>query len=232
MPRADVEVQYRSPVGAGRHDEQAADDQPAGIETAADERADDQQHQDRENAGRRQHQSREIRVIPEQRLQQRRQARAGAVENGIGAEHDDTGGREIALGEGPKVDDRIGDPQFAEEEKGEPEHETDQQRLHAPERVLQPVPLLPLAEHDFPRRHRQSEKAEPDVIEIQGLAQKLRSLRLQIRRIINEVPAHQQGESADRDIDVEDPAPFVKNGQVTAERRADRPAPTGPRHRT
>ena len=116
LPRADVQVHQRHPVVAGRHDEQAPGDQPAGVGAPAEQDADDQQHHDRENAGGRLHQSRDIGVVAEQGLQQARQGRAGAVEHGVRTEDDEAGGRQVALAQRPEVDHRVGDPHLPEDQ--------------------------------------------------------------------------------------------------------------------
>ena len=54
--------------------------------------------------------------------------------------------------------------------KTQPHHEQDHERLHPPERVAQPVPFLPLAEHDFPAGHDQHQQSQADVVEVQRLA--------------------------------------------------------------
>ena len=73
-----------------------------------------------------------------------------------------------------------------------PPDEQDQERLHAPERIAQPVPLLPLAEHDFPRRHREGQQAETDVVEIQRLLEQLGPLGLEVIRIVEQKIAGDQ----------------------------------------
>ena len=49
------------------------------------------------------------------------------------------------------------------------ENEYDEERLHPPEGVIIPIPLLPLAEHHFPTRHDQHEQPQADVVEIKRL---------------------------------------------------------------
>ena len=73
-----------------------------------------------------------------------------------------------------------------EDQAAQPENEHDEQRLHPPERVVVPVPLLPLAEHHFPARHDQGEQPQADVVEIERLAAQLGPLLLEVIRIVDQ----------------------------------------------
>ena len=191
------------------------------VESATDQRAHNKEHGDRRDAGRRQNQPGVVGVVPEQGLQQRGERRARAVQHGIGAKDDDAAGCEIALGERPEVDHGIGNPQFPKDQGDRPSEEQNGQRLHAPERIAEPVPLLPFAEHDFPRGHRQRQETETDVVEIERLFQEIRSLGFEISGIVEQEVARHERQRADRQIDIEDPAPVVIIREVAAQRRPD-----------
>ena len=124
LPRADGQVHPRHPVAPGRHDEQPRGDQPAGVGAPTEEDADDEHHQDGEDAGGRHHQAGDEGVVAEQGLEQGRQAHAGAVEDAVGAEDDDAGGREVALAQRPEVDHRVGDPHLPEDQGAQAERRT------------------------------------------------------------------------------------------------------------
>ena len=66
-----------------------------------------------------------IGVVAEQGLEQARQRRAGAVEHAVRTEDDDAAGRQVALGQRPEVDDRVGDPQLPEDQAAQPDDEQD-----------------------------------------------------------------------------------------------------------
>ena len=55
--------------------------------------------------------------------------------------------------------------QFAIDQAAEAEREQDQQALHAIERIAEPVPLLPFAQHHLPADHRHRQQTEADHIE-------------------------------------------------------------------
>ena len=186
-----------------------------------EEDADDEHHQDREDAGGRHHQARDEGVVAEQGLEQGRQAHAGAVEDAVGAEDDDAGGREVALAQRPEVDHRVGDPHLPEDQGAQADDEQDDQRLGLPEGVVVPVPLLPLAEQDLPAAHHQGEQPQADVVEVERLASQLRPLPLEVFGVVDREVAHQVAEEADREVDEEDPAPAVVDRDVAAQRRAD-----------
>ena len=155
LRHADLEVHPRHPVVAGGHDDQASRDHPAGVKLPAQQDAGDHHRGHRGDArwGHRQPGAKS--VVAEQPLEQRRQRDAGAVHYGEGEEHDDAAHGEIPLAENPEVDDRVGGPHFADDQQAQPQYEQDYERLHASERVAQPVPFPPLAEHDLPAAHDQ-----------------------------------------------------------------------------
>ena len=70
------------------------------------------------------HQPGDVGVVAEQGLEQARQRRAGAVEHAVGAEDDDAAGREVALGQRPEVDHRVGDPQLPDDQADQPQRRT------------------------------------------------------------------------------------------------------------
>src|SRR6516164_4278333 len=111
--------------------------------------------------------------------------------------------------------------QLPEDEAAKTAEEQHEECLHPPEWVLEPVPFLPLADHDFPARHRQREETEANIVEGERLPAQLCPLRPQIRRILDNEVAHHQGQTTDGEIDIEDPAPFVKDSKVAAERGAN-----------
>src|SRR5262249_24886860 len=65
------------------------------------------------------------------------------------------------------------------------------------------------------------EQPQADVIKVQGPAEQLRPLLLQVLRVLNDEVGQHQGQGTDRDIDVEDPAPVVLDHEVAAQGRAD-----------
>ena len=160
-------------------------------------------------------------VVAEQGLEQGRQAHAGAVEDAVGTEDDDAGGREVALAQRPEVDHRVGDPHLPEDQAAQADDEQDGQRLGLPEGVVVPVPLLPLAEQDLPAGHHQGEQPQADVVEVDRPPPQFRPLPLQVFGVADREVAHQVAEDADREVDEEDPAPVVVDRDVTAQRRAD-----------
>ena len=48
------------------------------------------------------------------------------------------------------------------------------ERLHAPERIAEPVPFLALAEHDLPADHREAQQAQAERVEVQRPAAAVR----------------------------------------------------------
>ena len=112
----------------------------------------------------------------------------------VGAEDDDATRGEVTFAERPKIYHGILDPQLADDQERQSDDEEHKQRLHAPKDVSQPVPLLPLAEHDLPRRHRECQKAEADVVEIQRFFQQLRTLGLEIRGVLEQEVAGHKGQ--------------------------------------
>ena len=84
----------------------------------------------------------------------------------------------VLVGQRSKIDKRIRNPQFAPDERDETEHEQDQQRMHAVERIAEPVPLLSFAEHDFPADHGEAQQTETDCVEGRALLAHLRLLGL------------------------------------------------------
>ena len=96
-------------------------------------------------------QSRYIGVVTEERLQKPRQRRAGGIEDGVRTKDDEADAAKLRC-QRTEVDDRIGDPKLPEDQDEKADCEREEQRLHAPERVVIPVPFLAFAEHDFPAR--------------------------------------------------------------------------------
>ena len=95
------------------------------------------------------------------------------------------------------------------------------ERLDAEKGIAEPVPFLPFAEQDFPADHGQAEQAKPEGIEALVLPAHGGALGLEIRRIDDDDPAEKEGEQADGEIEIEDPAPAVVIRDEAAERRPD-----------
>ena len=107
------------------------------------------------------------------------------------------------------------------DQQAQPQHEQNQQRLHPPERIAEPIPFLPLAEHDFPAAHDQHQQSQADVVEVQRLAAELGPLLLEVVGVVDHGIRSDQRHQADRDVDEEDPPPVVVDAEPAAERRPD-----------
>ena len=121
----------------------------------------------------------------------------------------------------PEVDDRMLGPHLPHDQQDQPHHEQDQERLHPPERVAQPVEFLSLAEHDFPAGHDQHQQSQADVIEVQRLAAELGPFLLEVVGVIDHAVRGDQRQEPDRDVDEEDPPPVVVDAEPAAQRRPD-----------
>ena len=78
----------------------------------------------------------------------------------------------------------------------------------------EPVVLLSLVEHDLQRADADDEHADAPVVDLLRFAP-------QVRRIEDEQLRHDDRRDADRQVDVEHPAPAVAVGQPAAEHRAE-----------
>ncbi len=154
-------------------------------------------------------------------MQQTRQHRRIRVEHTEGTKDDDAAGAEVGIGERAQIDERLVDPQLAPDQQAQTQREADQQGLHPPEGVAEPVPFLPLAQEDLPADHGQDQQTQAQAIEACPLAVSRRPLRLEIVRVGDNRAAQRQGEQSARDVQEEDPAPADMVGEITAERRPD-----------
>ena len=81
------------------------------------------------------------------------------------------------------------------------------ERLHSPEWVAQPVPLLTLAEHDLPADHDDDQQRQADRVELKRLLPQLNALSDQIIRVAKRGPTCGERQETDRHVDQEDPPP-------------------------
>ena len=165
LARADVQVHLRHPIVAGGHQQQSGADQPAGIRPSAEQEADDRHREDRKEPARRHDQPGVQRIVTKQRLKQAGQRRAGAIERSISAKDDDAARSEVAFAQRPEIDHRAAVTQLPKDQPDQAHGKENGQRLHAPERIAQPVPLLALAEHHFPADHDDDQQRQADRVE-------------------------------------------------------------------
>src|SRR5262249_8183008 len=98
-------------------------------------------------------QARVERVIAKQGLKQTRQRGAGSIKHHEDAKDGEAARTEVSLPHWPEIDHGAGVAYFPEDQSDQTHSEKSRQGLHAPEWIAQPVPLLSLAEHHFPRDH-------------------------------------------------------------------------------
>ena len=176
---------------------------------------------DGEDARRREHQPRMIRVVAKEVFQQCRQLRARAVENRVGKEDDDARAGKVAVEQHAEIHNRPRLLQLPINQAAQPQHKERDEDLDAPERIAQPIPLLPLAQEHFPRDDHNDEQAEPDVIEAENLFLQRSQFLLEILRIVDDRRAEKEGGDANRDVDIKNPAPRILIGEIAAQRGPD-----------
>src|SRR5262249_57796547 len=93
--------------------------------------------------------------------------------------------------------------------------------LHTPEWIPQPVPLLSLAEHHFPRDHDDDQQRQAYRVKTERSPLQLRTLLRKIIRIPEQSVTPSKCQKTDRDVDVEHPAPRIAVRYPTAEGRTD-----------
>jgi hypothetical protein len=221
LPGTDQQIHLRHPEVRHGHHHEARRDEPAGVQASAEEEPDERQDHDCGNAGRRLNQARGQRVVAEKRLQQLGERRARAVQNGVGAEDEQAGQREIPLQHGAEIDDGIRLIRLPNDQPDQAEHEEQGQGLHAPEGVAQPVPLLPLAEHHFPGSHGDDQHAQADRVETERLLSGRGPFRLEILGVFHKRVTSHQRQQSHRYVDVEYPPPLVLDREPAAERGTD-----------
>ena len=79
------------------------------------------------------------------------------------------------------------------------------QRLHTPERVGQPIPLLALAEHYLPTDDDDNQQRQANAVKAKWSPAQLPSLCREVIRIPERYGARAQSQEADRNIDQEYP---------------------------
>ncbi|PAV70526.1 hypothetical protein WR25_16387 [Diploscapter pachys] len=209
QPLVHTEREARHDVQRKRGDGKADKDQQARVDRL-DQPADDDHRDQRADAARRGDEPGQHHRIAHQCFQHRRQQRQHAEQHGAEEEAEDRSGQEVAILEHADVDERAAGSQCVDDEQIAEEHA--QRRLQADFGRAEPVLGLTAIEHQLDRtnrqrQHREAEQVEPRSGSILGFGQK----RGQAGK----------GERADRQIDVEDPAPRQIVGQPPAQRRAD-----------
>src|SRR5271165_3587486 len=156
-------------------------------------------------------------VVAKERLQQCRQKGAGPVEHGEGKENNQSAKSKVSLTQRPEVDDRAGVTHFPKHQAGASNEKKGNQNLHASECVTEPIPLLALAQYDFPANDRQHQEAEADEIEIERLLLQFLPVFAQVFGVPHHEPAEKKRERAHWQIDIEDPPPGILIGNVTSQ---------------
>jgi hypothetical protein len=151
--------------------------------------------------------------VAEQRLEEEREHRGGAVEaHAERADEPDADG-EVPVAEDAQVHDRLGDQELADDERDHGEGGDRDEPAHP--RRGEPVDLLAAVEHDLGGGEPQGHQAEADVVDA------ALPPRPDVRRILDDGVDEEGGQDADREVDEEDPAPGVVVGDPPAEGRAE-----------
>src|SRR5262249_25268987 len=103
-------------------------------------------------------------------------------------------GGEVAFRQGPEIDHGIAMAQLPEDQPNQSRTEENRQRLHAPERIAQPVPFLALAQQDLPANDDDHQERQPDRIEAEWPLAKLQALGDEVVRIVKLEIASGEGE--------------------------------------
>src|SRR5208337_4703130 len=141
------------------------------------------------------------------------------IERDISAEHHDAARGEVAFTQRAEIDHRVAVTQLPEDQCNQTYHKENGQRLHAPERIPQPVPLLALAQHHFPRDYDNGQKRQADRVKIERLLPQLRTLGDKIIRIAKHGVTCAERYDADGNVDQKAPAPIVSVRYPTAQGR-------------
>ena len=191
-----------------------------------DEPAGENEREEIAHAAGRQHQSRRPRVVAEHLLGEESQKDHAREEPEHDEDHDDAGRREVAVPIDAKVEDGLLRGELAHEKAyqghrgGEPEHDD--------EARVEPLVALALVEKELEGQEADHHEAEPGDVDLARLAQ--------VRRVEQDGAGGKKADDADREVDVEGPAPRPVVGDPPAERRPedrghhDPHAPHGHRH--
>ena len=221
LPGRDGEVESGEPEVAEGEDEETGGHEVAGVDAEAEEAADDHEDDDGEEAGGGEDEAGGGGVVAEEGLEECGKRDGVGVEDGESAKDEDAAGAEVAVFEGAEIDEGVGDVEFADDERGEAADEEDGEGLDAVEGVAEPVPLLALGEEDFPGAHGDGEEGEAEGVEGLVVGAGLLAGFDDVGGISDDHVAHEEGEEADGDVEIEDPSPAVVVGDVTAEGGSD-----------
>ena len=210
---ADLQVDVAQQKRGIRQQREAEAQQPARGDAPNQQPPDDERGDERRDAARTHRVTALQGRITHQRLQKQRQFRRRAEKDDAhhGHQHE-TGGKVSAL-ENPQIHQRMLHPEF-------PHNESDhgdggnRHKPSDPDRA-QPVHFLSLVQHDLQRRKPDRQQSEPD--EVNGRLQ----VAFDVRRVLDEPFRQRHRQQADRQVDVENPAPGIIVGDPAAERRAD-----------
>ncbi len=195
------------PQGEGGQ-QQAGENQQAGVDPA--DQAADQEHRDHgAKAARRQDVAGGDHRVAQQALQEGRQEGQGRQEDDADDEDEQQAGHQVAVAEQIRVEERPVCGQGVDHEQIEAE--THHDRLEHDLARREPVERLAAIQHQLQGADREAEQAKAEPVERPpAIAQGLR----------HEGEDAEQRQDAERQIDVEDPAPVVEIGQIAAQRRA------------
>ena len=128
---------------------------------------------------------------------------------------------EVTFAQRSEIDHRIGAAQLPEDQPDQAGREENGQRLHPPEWIAQPVPLLALAEHHFPADHDDDQQRQTDRVEMERPPPQLRTLFHKIFRVAEKGVTSGKRQKTDRHIDQKDPPPLVLVRQPATQGRTD-----------
>jgi hypothetical protein len=202
--------EQREPVRRRREHDERERDHCAQFESL-DVAADDRRQQEREHADRRGRVSGPARRIAEHGLQPKRIHDVDAEETDHAERHHAHADHEIAFSEQAEIDDRmlVGEfPRDQEREADDRDDEKDRDELRR-----EPVLVVAVVEHELQTADADDEQGQADHVD----------RRLHDRRfaLAQQAPRDDDGENADRRIDVEDPRPRIIVGEITAEDRPE-----------
>src|SRR5262249_43134931 len=148
-------------------------------------------------------------MVTKQGLKQARQRGAGSVKHHEDAKDDEAARTEVSLPHWPEINHGVGVAKLPEDQSDQTHSEKSCQRLHTPEWIAQPVPLLSLAEHPFPRDHDDDQQRQAARVKTERPPLQLRTLLGEIVRIPEQSITRRKCHKTDRDVDVEPPPPRI-----------------------
>src|SRR5205823_3768552 len=107
------------------------------------------------------------------------------------------------------------------DERAQRDDEENRKRLDPAERIAEPIPLLAFAQQHLPADDGEDEEAEADGIEAKRPLFRGSALLGEVIGVADEEVAESKGNRADRQIDIENPAPRVLICDPAAERGAE-----------